>query len=99
MSIVIIIGGFLWALRSATVRAALLAGLVVGIALGTALAFEQGSENPLWLIYLSCFLGSVPLLLAVHCLEGVASRMFLIIIGGYILLMGGPILAVRLWSH
>jgi hypothetical protein len=99
MTIVIIVGGFMWALRSPTIKAALLAGLVVGIALATLLVFERNAGDSPFLIYLSCLLGSVPLLLGVHSLEGVISRTLLIIIGGYILLMGGPILAVRLWIH
>jgi len=97
MSILIIVGGLMWALRSATGKAALLAGLAVGIALATLLVLERSAGDSPFLIYLSCLLGSVPFLLAIHFLEGTFSRIFLIVIGGYILLMGGPILAVRLW--
>ena len=99
MSIVIVIGGLLWALRCATAKAALLAGFVVGIALGTLLVLEHDAGNPPLLIYLSSLLGTVPLLWAIHTLQGIASRILLIVIGAYVLLMGGPILVVRLWTH
>ena len=99
MSIVIVIGGFLWALRSATVKGALLAGLVVGIALGTLLVLERDAGNAPLLVYASCLLGTVPVLWAVHSVRGIASRILLIGIGGYVLLEGGPILFVRLWTR
>jgi hypothetical protein len=56
MSIVIVIGGFLWALRSATVKGASLAGLVIGIALATLLVLERDSGDPPLLVIYPVFL-------------------------------------------